>query len=164
MQNTWIPLAFGVLGFTIISVHSLVAPSPKDIYHNTTGRLHNSRQIITIKKDHHSKALPKYFKPNQKRCCRIGNKVARRKLSCSIHIHIMAKENNISHIGNPYRRKRRYSGKLFPKISRCAAKYTSNFEKCCRNRMEFFKQMKLCKKLKAAERKRCRKEFSLKYS
>ncbi|ELU16804.1 hypothetical protein CAPTEDRAFT_205273 [Capitella teleta] len=88
--------------------------------------------------------LPTSFKPSTSRCCKIGEKVARKKKSCYII----------------------YGPDFDAKLSRSQDKatlcttslYLHNFQKCCHYRLQYVIQMDGCKSYsQGSARKKCRR-------
>ncbi|GAB1598462.1 uncharacterized protein LOC115214126 [Argonauta hians] len=186
MATSWIFLMLG-LSFTLTTVCGYVPPSPRDVYHKRsrlkisqrnngggaagrndpgiegTLKLNEGRRHLKPKppgkgKDTHKAIMTrKVFIPDAQKCCRVGKKVARRKLMCSMHIHLTNSDSNSSYRSSDHR-KRQYLGKLFPKLGRCAARFTSRFEKCCKTRQEHMQRMKkFCKSRKNYRKRKCRR-------
>ncbi|XP_029639048.1 uncharacterized protein LOC115214126 [Octopus sinensis] len=180
MATSWIFLLLG-LSFTFTTVYGYVHLHARDHYHNRTrskpfkniqrgaggggldgllkgseGRRH-SRPKPPDKKRNVVNALSRRgFIPDTQKCCRVGKKVARRKLACSMNVHLSNSDSNSSYRSTNYH-KRQYLGKLFPKIGRCAARFTSHFEKCCKMRQEYMQRVrKSCKSRKNYRKRKCR--------
>ncbi|XP_076460023.1 uncharacterized protein LOC143293052 [Babylonia areolata] len=106
----------------------------------------------------------KTFRPNPSRCCQIGYKVAKRKLSCDINVlEVVRKYNDLQRAKMKYNRPRKIvrrpskiSAKLSTKLGKCAITYPQFFEKCCKVKDQYYKRLAKCKKRPSRERRKCR--------
>lgn len=80
------------------------------------------------------------FEPSGLKCCKLGEKTAKKKLSC--HIHDSNRMKNMMHrISNTYSSSRI----LVAKAEKCGEKYSRPFEKCCNYREGFYRDMHRCR-------------------
>lgn len=112
----------------------------------------------------------KTFKPTTSRCCKVGRKVAKRRLSCDVKVlEVVRQFSDIRRNKLRYNRPRkikpsRISARLSAKIAKCAAFSPKYFEKCCLYREQYYKNMKKCKSRPAGERKKCRQSIRKRYT
>lgn len=111
-----------------------------------------------------------HFKPSASRCCKVGEKTARKRLSCNMDMYTKAKNNRpaflyMERAMRAPQSSRQMTKALLEKISKCSKQYTKHYEKCCRYRAEFFKELKLCKKTyrRRLARRQCKKDVRSKY-
>ncbi|KAL8610301.1 hypothetical protein ACOMHN_062033 [Nucella lapillus] len=113
-------------------------------------------------KTHRHKTRRKTFRPTPTRCCKIGYKVAKRKLSCDIRVlEVVRKYNDLQRAKMKYNRPRKIrpskiSAKLSTKLGKCAASYPQFFQKCCKYRDQYYTRLTKCKQKPSRERRRCR--------
>ena len=105
------------------------------------------------------------FMPTGLRCCKLGEKVARKQLSCDPHDY---HPEAVSGPGNTDRKMplitadqsiRLLMKKISPKVDRCmTSKYSFNFNKCCMYSESRSRKLEACKRhLLKVDRRRCRK-------
>jgi hypothetical protein len=107
------------------------------------------------------------FRPTATRCCKVGEKTARKKLSCSVSIHMVAKRINLVHKEKQTQsgrtRDRKFAKNISLKIAKCSARYGKRLEKCCVYKSAFYKQIRLCKRQKRPDRAECRASARRRY-
>jgi hypothetical protein len=113
------------------------------------------------------------FRPSHLRCCKVGEKTARKRLGCDIELHLMAQKKRMrrnklsSRFSNsassrwPYSYK--YTKRLSTKIEKCALKYQKSFEKCCYYRKDFYLEITKCKTYPGRKRRECREAVRRRY-
>ncbi|CAL1534221.1 unnamed protein product, partial [Lymnaea stagnalis] len=90
------------------------------------------------------------FQPTGKRCCDIGQRVAKKKMACDIAllavIRKFQRQKYSVQLSNRTLNSNQtvHKSKLSEKISKCSAAFPREFVKCCRGQEEFFKQRKKC--------------------
>ena len=115
------------------------------------------------------RARRKTFRPTTSRCCKIGYKVAKRKLSCDVRVlEVVRKYVDLQRAKMRYNRPRKIrpskiSAKLSNKLGKCSATFPKFFEKCCKYRERYYKSMAKCKKRSRKERKKCRLSIRRRY-
>ena len=116
------------------------------------------------------RARRKTFRPTTARCCKIGYKVAKRKLSCDVRVlEVVRKYNDLQRAKMRYNRPRKIkaskiSAKLSNKLGKCSASFPRFFEKCCLYREKYYKSLAKCKKRSPRrERRRCRQATRRRY-
>ncbi|KAK7112590.1 uncharacterized protein [Littorina saxatilis] len=115
------------------------------------------------------KKRKKTFRPTTSRCCKIGYKVAKRKLSCDVPLlEVVRKVNDMQRAKMKYNRPRKIvqskiSAKLSRKLGECSKSYPRFFEKCCEYREKYYKNMDKCKKRARKERRTCRQTVRKRY-
>lgn len=98
------------------------------------------------------------FIPTVIKCCKLGEKMAKKKLSC--HIHDPSRKMNMIHkIKSTYRI-------IVKKAEKCGVKYGQPFEKCCNYREDFYRDMHRCKInfTEREDRRKCRSLVRKKYT
>ncbi|XP_059165878.1 uncharacterized protein LOC131948319 [Physella acuta] len=122
------------------------------------------RYNISINK----KDCPKQsFQPSEERCCQIGLRVAKKKMSCDITMLALLRkyERDNESANRPVKLKKRGRlDKLSDKISRCSAKFPKHFNKCCTKKQDFIKHMKACGFKPPQQRWKCKQMIRKKYS
>lgn len=109
------------------------------------------------------------FKPTLAKCCKIGERTARKLLTCSVGAQVTFRKSNYVHRDkiNFKTGKRGIGKQLAGKIEKCAgSKYAKMFEKCCTYRAEFYKELRICKwkHRKKAERRKCKRQVRKSYN
>lgn len=115
--------------------------------------------INTKAKIQHKGRVAKNFAPNGNRCCKVGEKTAKKRLSCSsVGMYAAARAfNNYAPKSKIHLRNgRRFPKVLTAKIRKCSKEFSKKFEKCCKMKAEYYRHMKKCRRLSRSERKRCR--------
>ncbi|CAH1795421.1 unnamed protein product [Owenia fusiformis] len=102
------------------------------------------------------------FRPSKQKCCKIGERVGKKRLSCDVNLH----ESYHTKFDDPKYSSLleiTYSKVLANKIAMCSKDYAKNFNKCCRYRAHYVKEMDECKKLRGYKKKACRKTVRHRY-
>ena len=109
----------------------------------------------------------KAFKATSSRCCKIGEKTAKKRHSCNIGVYAVAQRLNSARRNTVKKQSiagKRFSRALVSKITKCSVRYSKYFEKCCNYRTEYYKLLKQCKLLKRNQRRQCRKNIRRRYN
>ena len=94
------------------------------------------------------------FKPTAKKCCRIGRRAAKKKLSCSADgQRKLNRSYAAKFLNRRLSRTQKKTKQLMSKIEKCSRDYFKSVYKCCTYRESFYEQMKLCKKHKRKKRR-----------
>ncbi|KAL8574563.1 hypothetical protein ACOMHN_047280 [Nucella lapillus] len=115
------------------------------------------------------KSKRKGFRPTHSRCCKIGEKVAKRKLSCNVQVlEVVRQYNDMQRAKLKYNRPRKFvnskiSAKLSNKLRKCSAVFPKYFEKCCKYREQFFNSMSKCAQQSGKERRKCKQSVRKRY-
>ncbi|KAK6171358.1 hypothetical protein SNE40_019564 [Patella caerulea] len=106
------------------------------------------------------------WKPTSSSCCKLGEKTAKKRLSCNIGVHAVTRRLAKSKVKMMFsKRKKRYPKALSAKIAKCSYNYPKYFEKCCNYRAEYYKHLEMCRKRRPkAVRKQCRRNVRRRYS
>lgn len=83
------------------------------------------------------------FRPTADRCCRVGQRTARKMMSCSLYSSQRIL-NSVNTAGGEVQ-----SGNLdtfISKITQCAVSFSMSFEKCCVNKENFLKEIRMCRR------------------
>lgn len=123
--------------YTCILAISVQAVVPRHLL--MRARMSRTRNPQTSIKSRVDRALA-LFKPSGVGCCKLGEKTAKKKLSCHIH-DPSRKKNMIQRINSAYTSSRLLVGKA----EKCGVKYGKPFEKCCNYREDFYRDMHRCK-------------------
>ncbi|XP_048758026.1 uncharacterized protein LOC125668219 [Ostrea edulis] len=86
------------------------------------------------------------FRPTADRCCRVGQRAARKMMSCSIRnsqrlfnsVHTARSSNGGIILRN--------TDSFFSKVTVCATNFSTSFEKCCVNKENFLKEIRICRR------------------
>ena len=129
-------------------------------YHG--GHSYKSRHLISGK-----------FRPNPRRCCQIGERVAQKQMSCDITVLAMLRKyHNDMWLSSqlqsgqtsrdrtwygPYN----YQSKLSEKVAKCSAAQPRHFVKCCVSEDKFLRNVRRCQLMAGSreERRRCRQTY-----
>ena len=105
------------------------------------------------------------FKPTAKKCCRIGRRAAKKKLSCSADgQRKLNRSYAAKFLNRRLSRTQKKTKQLMSKIEKCSRDYFKSVYKCCTYRESFYEQMKLCKKHKRKrDVRKCKKLLRKKY-
>lgn len=123
-------------GFLVILVNAVIPPHilararinrPPDQEQSSLVRTSLDSEIVT-------------FEPTGVKCCRLGEKAAKKKVSC--YIHDPNRKKNMVH---KVKSVSSSSSILVGKAEKCGVKYGKPFEKCCTYREEFYRNMHQCK-------------------
>ncbi|KAK7500878.1 hypothetical protein BaRGS_00007758 [Batillaria attramentaria] len=112
----------------------------------------------------------KTFRPTTSRCCKVGRKVAKRRMSCDVKVlEVVRQFSDLRRAKLRYNRPRKIkpskiSARLSTKIGKCSAAFPKYFEKCCLYREQYYKNMKKCKKRPKGERRKCRQSIRRRYT
>ncbi|XP_046560316.1 uncharacterized protein LOC124269341 [Haliotis rubra] len=115
--------------------------------------------MLTKAKVENRGRVAKNFAPNGNRCCKVGEKTAKKRLSCnSIGMYAAASAfNNYAPKSKIHLRNgRKFPKVLTAKIRKCSKEFSRKFEKCCKMKAEYYRHMKKCRRLRRSERKRCK--------
>lgn len=110
------------------------------------------------------------FDPTHTGCCKIGEKAARKRLSCTADTQFLARKmNHIHKVKVDFTEKQdgldNNANTLFYKISKCAVSYSKYFIKCCNYKADFYKERRTCRTMETRlERQKCREDIKRKYS
>ncbi|PVD37361.1 hypothetical protein C0Q70_04360 [Pomacea canaliculata] len=110
------------------------------------------------------------FRAAPKRCCKIGHKVAQRRISCNIKVlDVVRKFSDLQRAKFKYNKSKnikpsRISARLSDKIGKCSAAFPKYFEKCCVYKEQYHKNINKCKKRPRQERRQCRQSIRERYS
>lgn len=78
------------------------------------------------------------FRPTAARCCRVGQRTARRMMSCSTY--------SGQRLLNSVHSVRGDSDAFTSKVTECTANFATSFEKCCVNKENFLKEIRMCRR------------------
>ncbi|XP_063446048.1 uncharacterized protein LOC134725812 [Mytilus trossulus] len=123
--------------YTCILAISVQAVVPRHLL--MRARMSRTQSPQTSIKSRVDRALA-LFKPSGVGCCKLGEKTAKKKLSCHIH-DPSRKKNMIQRINSAYTSSRLLVGKA----EKCGDRYGKPFEKCCNYREDFYRDMHRCK-------------------
>ncbi|XP_021358439.1 uncharacterized protein LOC110453689 isoform X2 [Mizuhopecten yessoensis] len=105
----------------------------------------------------------KIFRATSKKCCKIGVRTAKKKLSCTVDLAVRNNNFVITRLkttGSNAELKR-YGQNLAKKINSCrTAGFGKVFEKCCKYREDFRKSLQMCKVThrKRTDKRKCRRD------
>ncbi|ESP03897.1 hypothetical protein LOTGIDRAFT_156493 [Lottia gigantea] len=83
-------------------------------------------------------------------CCKLGEKTAKKRLSCHLGVHAINRKLNRTKVKMVFtkfaKKKKRYPKALSNKIAKCSKAFPKNFQKCCNYRAEYYVHLAMCKK------------------
>ncbi|XP_076458866.1 uncharacterized protein LOC143292459 [Babylonia areolata] len=135
--------------------------------HTEDGR--SSQTAPTSSQQPTAKVKRKGFRATHTRCCKIGEKVAKRKLACDVEMLKKYRQfTDMERAKLMYNRPSKFfhskiSAKLSTKLRKCSASFPKYFEKCCKYRRRFYKSMAKCKQRQGKERRKCRQSVRSRY-
>ncbi|XP_060071348.1 uncharacterized protein LOC132551251 [Ylistrum balloti] len=105
----------------------------------------------------------KVFRATHKKCCKIGVRTAKKKLSCTVDLAVRNNNFVITRLktSGSNSEVRKYGQNLTKKINSCgAAGFGKVFEKCCKYREDYRKSLQRCKEIyrKRADKRKCRRD------
>ncbi|XP_005112613.1 uncharacterized protein LOC101845821 [Aplysia californica] len=110
------------------------------------------------------------FQPTPRRCCHIGERVAKKKKICDITVLAVVRKYErdkyspvVSNRSAKHFKRSRLS-KLSEKVSKCSAVYPNHFVKCCKYKKEFYNHLRKCHTKPRRQRRRCKKNVRRRYS
>ncbi|KAK3579543.1 hypothetical protein CHS0354_028378 [Potamilus streckersoni] len=110
------------------------------------------------------------FEPTQSVCCKIGEKAARKRLSCTADTQFLSRKmNHVHKVKMDFTKNQDgldiNANTLYNKISKCAVSYSKYFMKCCNYKADFYKERRMCRTMETLlERQKCREDIKRKYS
>ena len=138
---------------------SVIAVIPPHILARARLNKHHGSRRTLLRENLHRSIVT--FTPTGIKCCKLGEKTAKKKLSC--HIHDPSRKRNMIHkIKSTYSSSRIIVGKA----EKCGVKYGKPFEKCCSYREDFYRDMHRCKInfTEREDRRKCRSLVREKYT
>ena len=112
------------------------------------------------------------FRPNARRCCQVGERVAQKQMSCDITVLAMLRKYHsslwMSSQGNTVSSSRDrdwrgyfYQNRLSEKVAKCSAAQPKHFVKCCSSEDTFLRHMRRCQLMAGnrGQRRRCRQTY-----
>ncbi|XP_033738298.1 uncharacterized protein LOC117325899 [Pecten maximus] len=103
------------------------------------------------------------FRATSKKCCKIGVRTAKKKLSCTVDLAVRNNNFVITRLKTTGSNSelKRYGQNLAKKINSCgSAGFGKVFEKCCKYREDFRKSLQMCKvkHRKRVDKRKCRRD------
>lgn len=101
------------------------------------------------------------------KCCKVGQHLARQRMYCSADMWYVQRSNNRVHqarlkLHYPGEAAKTFGKDLALKAAKCH-NHKATFEKCCRWRQGFMREMEHCKLKTGAERRSCRQTVRARY-
>lgn len=113
------------------------------------------------------------FRPNPRRCCQVGERVAQKQMSCDITVLAMLRKYHtglwLSSQGSSsqtrpdhYNSQYHYQSRLSEKVAKCSAAQPRQFSRCCTTEDGLLSSLKRCQlaAVSRAARRRCRVTFN----
>lgn len=139
---------------------AVIAVIPPHILARARLNRHRGSRLTLLRENLHRSVVT--FTPTGIKCCKLGEKAAKKKLSC--HIHDPSRKRNMIH----HKIKSTYSSSriIIGKAEKCGVKYGKPFETCCSYREDFYRDMHRCKInfTEREDRRQCRSLVREKYT
>ncbi|GFR68903.1 hypothetical protein ElyMa_002033400 [Elysia marginata] len=124
---------------------------------------------------HRSPHISGNFRPNPRRCCQVGERVAQKQMSCDITVLAMLRKyynklwmsSRLHTVSSSMTRdwhgyKYHYQRRLSEKVAKCSAAQPRQFVKCCTVEDSFLRHLKRCQQAAGSRdgRRRCRQAYN----
>lgn len=165
-----------ILGFSWLVFSTVDAVRPEELMRAARQRSLNNRASIRLKT--HGNRLDSgdedddddaydfnSYSYTPRKCCKIGQHLARRKMECSADRWYVARKNNRVHLAKL--KLHTFAGRRWGKdIAMKAAKCHNQkavLEKCCQWRQKYIRELEDCNAKRGSDRKMCRASIKARY-